>query len=51
MKIALAHTTLDAPEPTDEAKKMGEAYIAGKIELDDALKATIARYQKEPAHE
>lgn len=50
MKASLVYTTLDGPKPTPEAMALGERYIAGEIELDEAIELTIARYKKEPSH-
>jgi precorrin-6B methylase 2 len=42
---ALAISTLDAPEPTDETKKLVQQYIDGNMEIDEVLKKTIERYK------
>jgi hypothetical protein len=46
MSDALALSTLDAPEPSKEAFALAQEYIDGKIELSDALRITIERYNQ-----
>ena len=41
---ALGISTLDAPEPSEEAKALAQEYIDGKTEIKDVLKATIKMY-------
>ena len=43
---ALAMTTLDAPEPTPETKKLLEKFVAGEMKLSEVLRLTIERYKK-----
>ena len=42
---AIALLTLDASEPSVEAKQLMREYIDGKCELDDAAKQMIERYR------
>ena len=42
---ALGISTLDAAEPSAETMKLMGEYIDGKMELDEVLKATVAKYQ------
>ena len=42
---AIALLTLDASEPSVEAKQLMREYIDGKCELDDAAKRMIERYR------
>ncbi|MCL2153761.1 MAG: hypothetical protein FWH57_12585 [Oscillospiraceae bacterium] len=41
---ALGISTLDALEPSEEAKALVQEYIDGKTEIKDVLKATIKMY-------
>ena len=42
---AIALLTLDASEPSAEAKQLMREYIDGKCELNDAAKRMIERYR------
>ncbi len=47
---AIALSTLDAPEPSDTAKKLMEEYIDGKCELSAARERMIEHYKAEAAN-
>ena len=47
---ALALSTLDAPEPSEETMKLMREYIDGKREITDVLKLTIERYTTDTAN-
>lgn len=42
---ALALSTLDAAEPTEQTKKLIDRYIMGEMEISEILKRTISRYK------
>lgn len=42
---ALAISILDAPEPTENTKKLINEYINGNMEIDDVLEETLAKYR------
>ncbi len=42
---ALALSTLDAAEPTEQTRKLINQYIVGKMEISEVLKRTISRYR------
>lgn len=42
---ALALSTLDAAEPTEQTKRLINQYIMGKMEISEILKRTISRYK------
>lgn len=42
---ALALSTLDAAEPTEQTRKLINQYIVGKMEISEVLKKTILRYR------
>lgn len=42
---ALSYSTLDAAEPSETTKKLVGEYVAGKIEIADALEAVIEKYR------
>jgi hypothetical protein len=42
---AIALSTLDAQEPSEEAKSFMQEYIDGKCELSNAIDRTIERYR------
>ncbi len=42
---ALALSTLDAAEPTEQTRELMDCYIMGKMEISDILKKTIERYK------
>lgn len=42
---ALAISVLDAPEPTENTKKLVNEYIKGNMEIGEVLQQTIARYK------
>ena len=43
---ALGLSMLDAPAPTIETQSLLRRYVAGPMELADALPATLNRYRK-----
>ena len=43
--IALSYSTLDAAEPSEDAMKLVEEYVAGNIEIADALETVIEKYR------
>ena len=45
MNDAIALSTLDAPEPSEETKKLMLEYVNGNLEITDVLELTIRRYQ------
>ena len=42
---AIALSTLDAPEPSEQTMKLMQEYIDGKREISEVLKLTIERYK------
>ena len=44
MNDAIALSTLDAPEPSEETISLMQEYVDGKREIDEVLKLTIERY-------
>ena len=42
---ALAISILDAPEPTENTKKLVDEYINGNMEIGEVLQKTIAQYK------
>ena len=42
---AIALSTLDAPEPSEETMALMRDYVDGKREISDVLKLTIERYK------
>lgn len=42
----LALTTLDAPRPSDDALKLYDEYIEGRIELAEVEKIVLERYKR-----
>lgn len=42
---ALAISVLDAPEPTENTKKLVNEYINGHMEINEVLQKTIAQYK------
>ena len=45
MNDAIALSTLDAPEPSEETMKLMREYVDGKREISEVLELTIARYK------
>ena len=45
MNDAIALSTLDAPEPSEETISLMRDYVDGKREIDEVLKLTIERYR------
>ena len=45
---AISISVLDAPEPSNEAKRLMRDYVDGKCELADAKNAMIEYYREEP---
>ncbi|MGG5370786.1 hypothetical protein [Enterococcus sp. AZ196] len=43
--VALSYSTLDAAEPSDDTMKLVEEYVAGNIEIADALETVIEKYR------
>lgn len=43
--VALSYSTLDAAEPSEYAMKLVEEYVAGNIEIADALETVIENYR------
>ncbi|MBO0454997.1 hypothetical protein [Candidatus Enterococcus murrayae] len=43
--VALSYSTLDAAEPSEDAMKLVEEYVAGNIEIADALETVIEKYR------
>lgn len=43
--IALSYSTLDAAEPSDDTMKLVDEYVAGNIEIADALEVVIEKYR------
>ena len=46
---ALALSSLDAPEPSEDTMILMREYIDGKREIADVLKLTVERYKAETA--
>lgn len=44
--IALSYSTLDAAAPSDDTMKLVEEYVAGNIEIADALQTVVEKYRK-----
>ena len=47
---ALALSSLDAPEPSEDTMILMREYIDGKREIADVLKLTVERYKAETAN-
>jgi hypothetical protein len=47
---AIALSTLDAPEPSEETMKLMHEYIDGRCEISEVLKLTIERYKTDTAN-
>lgn len=43
--IALSYSTLDAAEPSDDTMKLVEEYVAGNMEISDALATVSEKYR------
>lgn len=43
--VALSYSTLDAAEPSEDTMKLVEEYVAGNIEIVDALETVIEKYR------
>lgn len=43
--VALSYSTLDAAEPSAETMKLVEEYVAGNMEIAEALARVIGKYQ------
>lgn len=47
--VALSYSTLDAAEPSKDTMKLVDEYVAGNIEIADALEIIIKKYQADGA--
>jgi len=47
---ALALSTLDAPDPSEETMKLMREHIDGKLEISEVLNLTIQRYKTDAAN-
>lgn len=43
--VALSYSTLDAAKPSDDTMKLVEEYVAGNMEIADALEMVIEKYR------
>ncbi len=43
--VALSYSTLDAAAPSEDTMKLVEEYVAGNIEIADALETVVAKYR------
>lgn len=43
--VALSYSTLDAAAPSEDTMKLVEEYVAGNIEIADALESVIEKYR------
>ena len=43
--VALSYSTLDAVEPSDGTMKLVEEYVAGNMEIADALEIVLEKYR------
>ncbi|MGX7237165.1 hypothetical protein [Enterococcus phoeniculicola] len=47
--VALSYSTLDAAEPSKDTMELVDKYVAGNIEIADALEIIINKYRTEGA--
>jgi hypothetical protein len=50
MNDAIAISTLDAPEPSEETMNLMNEYVNGNLEISEVLEMIIARYKVDVAN-